>query len=298
MRFNYLKATLRTTAVAVLVLLLGASWAVAQQQVNLTAGPTSITLPDGTVVPMWGYTCGAAVSGSTAACAALHPTALGWSPVVITVPTGQTLVISLTNSLTFGANSVPTSLTIVGQLGGGLGATPTRTASPDHAVQGATWPAADPTTTNTPPPQEQRVQSFSTEVAAGPVATSLTWTTPRPGTYLLESGTHPSIQGPMGLYGMVVVTDATTGTAYPAVGTTPAVTYNADASFLFSEIDPVQNNAVSTAVNTASFSETRVWSGQPGGCGNPSSGAGVYQTCYPPTVNYTPLYYLINHFPA
>jgi len=72
------------------------------------------------------------------------------------------------------------------------------------------------------------VQSFSTEVAAGTVATSLTWTTPRPGTYLLESGTHPSIQGPMGLYGMVVVTDATTGTAYPAVGTTPAVTYNAE----------------------------------------------------------------------
>jgi len=124
MRFNYLKATLRTTAVAVLVLLLGASWAVAQQQVKPDRGTDQHYLPDGTVVPMWGYTCGAAVSGSTAACAALHPTALGWSPVVITVPTGQTLVISLTNSLTFGANSVPTSLTIVGQLGGGLGATP------------------------------------------------------------------------------------------------------------------------------------------------------------------------------
>ncbi len=49
------------------------------------------------------------------------------------------------------------------------------------------------------------MQSFATEVAAGNT-TSLTWTTPREGTYLLESGTHPSIQGPMGLYGMVVVT--------------------------------------------------------------------------------------------
>ena len=48
------------------------------------------------------------------------------------------------------------------------------------------------------------------------------------------------------------------------------MTYNADVSLLFSEIDPVQNNAVSTAVNTAGFSETMVWSGQPGGCGNPS----------------------------
>ncbi len=296
MRFNYLKATLRTTAVAVLVLLLGASWAVAQQQVNLTAGPTSITLPDGTVVPMWGYSCDATqVAGSTATCAKSNPTALGWSPVVITVPTGQTLVISLTNSLTFGTNSVPTSLTIVGQLGGGLGTSATTTPSPSHAVQTLTWAASsnDPNDgSNTPPPQGPRVQSFSTEVAAGLVATSLTWTTPRPGTYLLESGTHPSIQGPMGLYGMVVVTDATTGTAYPAVGTTPAVTYNADASFLFSEIDPVQNAAVATAVTLTGFSETTVWSGQPGGCGNPATANSG--NCYPPAVNYTPLYYLIN----
>ena len=49
------------------------------------------------------------------------------------------------------------------------------------------------------------------------------------------------------------------------------MTYNAEVPLLFSEIDPVQNNAVSTAVNTAGFSETAVWSGQPGGCGNPSS---------------------------
>src|SRR5258705_13373226 len=89
MRFNYLKATLRTTAVAVLVLLLGASWAVAQQQVNLTAGPTSITLPDGTVVPMWGYTCGAAVSGSTRACAPLPPPGLRRAPGGVTGPTGE-----------------------------------------------------------------------------------------------------------------------------------------------------------------------------------------------------------------
>ena len=289
MRFNHPKATLKTAVLAVMVLLLGASWAVAQQQINLTAGPTTITMPDGAAVPMWGYSCGTVVATSTATCAKSNPTAAGWSPVVITVPTGETLQINLTNSLTFGSNSVPTSLTIVGQLGGGLGTAATHTLSPEHATQGATWPAADPTTTNVPPPQEVRVQSFSTEVAAG-ATTSLTWTTPRPGTYLLESGTHPSIQGPMGLYGMVVVTTApagaVAGTAYPAV------TYNADASFLFSEIDPVQNNAVNTAVNTAGFSETMVWSGQPGGCGNPSSA--TYHQCYPPAVNYTPVYYLIN----
>jgi len=45
----------------------------------------------------------------------------------------------------------------------------------------------------------------------------------------------------MGLYGILVVTTApagaAAGTAYPAVGTTAAVTYNADIRLLFSEID-------------------------------------------------------------
>src|SRR5437762_7648107 len=148
----------------------------------------------------------------------------------------------------------------------------------------------------TPPAQGPRVQSFSTEVAPG-ATTPVTWTALRPGTYLIESGTHPSIQGPMGLYGILVVTTApaggVAGTAYPAVGTTvPAVTYNAEVPVLLSEIDPVQNNAVNAAVNTAGFTETAVWSGQPTQCGNPSSPN--YHTCYPPAVNYTPLYYLIN----
>jgi hypothetical protein len=94
----------------------------------------------------------------------------------------------------------------------------------------------------------------------------------------------------MGLYGILVVTAApsgmTAGTAYPGVS------YSADVPLLFSEIDPVQNKAVNAAVNNAAFSETTVWSGQPSGCGNPSSS--TYGSCYPPVVNYTPLYYLIN----
>src|SRR5207253_2558040 len=146
------------------------------------------------------------------------------------------------------------------------------------------------------------VRSYGMEVAAGATVALPAWSALRPGTYLIESGSHPSIQGPMGLYGILVVTTAptgtTAGTAYPAVAATattaavPAVTYNAEVPVLFSEIDPVQNKAVNAAVNTAGFSETAVWSGQPGGCGNPSSA--TYNTCYPPAVNYTPLYYLIN----
>jgi hypothetical protein len=300
---SFLKAALRVAG----ILSFAAVAAFAQQQVSLTAAATTATMPDGTVVPMWGYSCGTLATGvtSTATCAALNLTAPtgAWAPVVITVPTGQDLQINLTNNLPVppGATSgIPTSLVILGQLGGGLGTPGSYTESPNHAnAQPLTWPIAGtgpgvpPVGLGTPPmPQPQRVQSFGTEVATG-ATTSLTWTAPKPGTYLLESGTHPSIQVPMGLIGMVVVTTApagtTAGTAYPAVGSVAAVTYNSEIPMLFSEMDPVQNNAVSTAVSTAGFSETAVWSALPGGCG-----VSTVHTCYPPAVNYTPLYYLIN----
>ena len=294
MRLNSLKSILKGAALGASVLLFGARVASAQQQINLTAGPSTATLPDGNAVPMWGYTCGTAVSGSTATC--VNTKAAGvWSPVVITVPTGQALTINLTNNLVFTGVSLPTSITIVGQLGGGLGNSATSTPSPDHSnAQGATtWPIAGGPGA-TAPTQGPRVQSFATEVAAS-ATTALTWSNLKPGTYLIESGTHPSIQGPMGLYGVLVVTTApgtAAGTAYPAVGTSPAVSYNAEIPLILGEIDPVQNSAVNTAVNAAGFSETTVWSGLPGGCGNPASA--TYHQCYPPAVNYTPLYYTIN----
>src|SRR5438045_3663427 len=251
MRSNNDKSVLKHAGLAASVLLLASGAAFAQQQVNLTAAPATATMPDGTAVPMWGYSCDATqVAGTTASCTALNkavaaaaltttPPVGVWSPVVITVPTGQTLQINLTNSLSFAnGNTVPTSLVIVGQLGGGLGAAPTTTPSPDHTnAQPLTWPIA---------------------------------------------GDAP-------------------GAPLTGVGTTPAVSYNADIPLLLSEIDPVQNAAVSAAVNTAGFAETNVWSGlagSPSGCGNPLNADGTpnptYNTCYPPAVNYTPLYYLIN----
>jgi len=325
MRANTSKAILAKTGFVASILLLASGASFAQNVVNLTAAPTQAGLPDGQSVPMWGYTCGTPVATSPAICAASNPFAgTNWSPVVITVPTNPSgptsLTINLTNSLSFptgsGTNTVPTSLVIVGQLGGGLGLAPTRTTSPTHGAQGPTWPAAAPSTVdctttsaadaaaageNCPPGQPDRVQSFATEVAAG-ATTALIWSNLRPGTYLIHSGTHPSIQSPMGLYGVLVVTTAATtttaGTAYPLVGATPAVTYNAEVPLVLSEIDPVQNRAVDAAVRTAGFIETNVWSGQPGQCGDlppsPTSVAGVANTCYPPAVNYDPRYYLIN----
>src|ERR1700741_921686 len=143
MQFQLFKSALVRTGLAAAGLLLGGT-GVHAQQVNLTAGPTTATLADGSAVPMWGYSCGAAVTNSTATCAALNPNAAGgWAPVVITVPyvaTGTTLTINLTTSLSFvagtGSNNIPASVAIVGQLGGGLGTTANTGASPTHAQLG------------------------------------------------------------------------------------------------------------------------------------------------------------------
>ena len=315
MRINNIKSGTLKAALAATFLLATSGAAMAQQAINLTAAPANAAMSDGSLVPMWGYSCGTAVSGSTAKCAALSASAAGWSPVVITVPTGQDLQINLTNNLTFTAASVPTSLVIVGQIGGGLGTGGTSTTSPDHSqARSQTWPVASNKPVTDPsqlaPSQSKRVQSFATEVTAVAASTTatcspatgatpvagcaiLTWTGLQPGTYLIESGTHPSIQASMGLYGILVVTTApnggTAGTAYGTVGAANAVAYSADIPLLFSEIDPVQNIAVSQAVNTAGFNETKVWSGAAGACGDPT-----VHNCYPPVVNYSPLYYLIN----
>src|SRR5438045_8794189 len=130
---HFVKLSLMIAAPLTLLLILGLSLSVAQQQVNLTAAPTTTTLPDGQSVPMWGYSC-ANVAGSAATCAPLNPAAASvgqWSPVVITVPASAGgLQIKLTNNLSFATgnatpNNIPTSIVIVGQLGGGLGSTGT-----------------------------------------------------------------------------------------------------------------------------------------------------------------------------
>src|SRR5579864_2984776 len=297
MRSTTLKATFKTAALAVTFLLLSASVSLAQVTVALTAQRTTATLPDGNTVPMWGYACNNAATGVTAgACASLNPATTGWAPVLITVPTGQGLTINLSNAL-----PTNTSLVIVGQLAGGLG-TPVKTPSPAHAPQSVTtWPA-NTGATFTPPSQADRARSFVAEASPLTGTQAYTWNAGalNPGTYLISTGTRPSIQGPMGLYGVLVVTAAPTaasptttfasGCAYP--GTTAGscvVPYDADAVMLFSEIDPVQNQAVDAiaAANPGGISEaieTTKW--------NPTCAA--QNLCYPPAVDYSPMYYLIN----
>ncbi|MGA3806977.1 Ig-like domain-containing protein [Ralstonia nicotianae] len=294
--FNAMLFGLVSKAGLVASILAAASGVSFAQTVSLTAAAANAALPDGQAVPMWRYQCGAVTAPAT--CAALNPNAgAGWSPVVITVPPGP-LTIQLTNNL---PGTVPTSLAVMNQVGGGLGTTATSVASPVHAPQTATtWPivvgasgvagtGAPPPVVFQPPQQLPRVQSFTTEVAHGASAT-LTWQNLRPGTYLIESGTHPSIQGPMGLYGVLVVRTPANGAVRAQAY--PNISYDADVPLVLGEIDPALNREIALDVVTPSFSETKPWSGQPNQCGNPASA--TYRTCYPPVVNYDPRYYLIN----
>ena len=293
-----LSTALKKAAIALMLPLLGAGLASAQGSagsvtVDLIATRTSTTLPDGNTVPMWGYVCGNQTVDTPGACTALNAGTAGWSPVLITVPTGQGLKINLTNNL-----PTNTSLIITGQLAGGLGS-PVKTDSPAHPPLSVTWPVANTGATFTPPAQPQRARSLVPEAAPLTGTVSYTWGSLKPGTYLITTGTRMSIQSPMGLYGVLVVTNAPTGAgtttftpgcAYPTNGDTCAVPYDADALMLFSEIDPVQNAAADAVAANAPAGglteaiETAKW--------DPSCSAA--HTCYPPAVDFTPMYYLIN----
>ena len=146
---------------------------------------------------------------------------------------------------------------ILGQLGGTLGQ-PVRDAAIVHAGQTqTTWPGAGDAPFN-PPTQGARARSFATEAAASG-AQSYTYSSLKPGTYIYESGSHPSIQVPMGLYGLLIVTQApaspNAGCAYRNGASCAAGSYDADAAYLFSEVDAVQNKAVAAAA-AAGTSET------------------------------------------
>ena len=135
-----------------------------------------------TSVPMWGYaTCDSGFGACTI------PSAPG---AQINAVAGDTLIVHVRNTL-----NVPVSLVIPGQV---------------EASDGS------PTMMGTVP---DRVRSFTSEAVAGSidapgVETIYTFASLKAGTYLYQSGTFPSIEVPMGLYGALVVADLVPGEAY------------------------------------------------------------------------------------
>jgi FtsP/CotA-like multicopper oxidase with cupredoxin domain len=258
---NKNRALLHT--VMLVTTLFGAEVAVAADvTVNLTAQRTSTTLPDSSTVPMWGYCDSGAASGASTACGG------SWAPgPTITVAAGDNLTILLTNNL-----PTPTSLWITGQVGGGLGHPVFDPYSPTHLPQTTTTFPGAADGTFTPPPQGPgtRVRSFVPEANPNGGNQKYSWNGLKAGTYLYETATHPSIQAPMGLYGVLIVTDPT---KYPGVA------YDSETELTYSEIDPAQNNLVDAAATAACTASP---------CGI------VDESTYPPAVNYSPRYFLIN----
>jgi len=190
---------------------------------DLRAASTTLTMADGTVVPMWGF-------GPTTAATVSIP-----GPVLVVPPGDTTLTINLTNEL-----PVPVSIVIPG-------------------IPAPLVPVWNDGTTGPRTNLQQRAVSF-THVAQPGETVVYQWTNVQPGTYLYQSGTHPAIQVPMGLYG-AVKHDAVAGQTY-------GVTYDRDLVLVHSEIDPTLNSAVA---------------------------GGTYGTpAYSSTIGYRPRYSLIN----
>ncbi len=105
------------------------------------------------------------------------------------------------------------------------------------------------------------------------------WAALKSGTYLYQSGTYPSIQVPMGLYGALVVSEGTDGSSY-------GHSHDSEAVVLFSEIDPIQNHR---AANAELAAMTMTTSCVAAADYNQSMAAG-----YPCTIDYNPTYFLIN----
>ena len=138
------------------------------QTYDLCATTGSVTMPDASVVPIWGF-----VQGSS--CAAGVATLPG---PVISATDGATLTINLTNNLTEAISVF---------------------------IPGLAKTTGDPLAPQTTADLQgrERLTSFDKTVAPG-ATVSYSWTASE-GTYLYQSGTDVRTQVPMGLYGAVVV---------------------------------------------------------------------------------------------
>lgn len=227
---------LQTAAAALLAI---ASGQAAAASVTLCAEPYTVNLPGATGVPMWGYrqVADAATCNATSA---LRATA---AAPVVSVPAGDsTLTVTLVNRLT-----VPTSVVMLGQAMPAGGA-------PVHATDvfdpvGGSSVCAGPSAADL----SCRVRSFTTETAPGASGT-YTFSNLRPGSFLLQSGTHPQVQVQMGLFAAfkqdAQPVDTGARRLYTAAATDANASFDVDASVLLSEIDPAQHALIASTLGT------------------------------------------------
>lgn len=146
---------------------------------DLCTGTTAKTMPDTTVITMWGYGWDYEPGVPGAPCSVTVP-----GPELTVPPGDNALTINLRNEL---AEAV--SIVIPGQ-------------------QAAMTPVFF-----TDGQGRQRVRSFTHETTTTGV---YSWSNLKPGSYLYMSGTHPAVQVQMGLYG-AITHDAVAGEAYAGI---------------------------------------------------------------------------------
>lgn len=206
--------------------------------VTLCAEPYTITLPgEPNPVPMWGYR----VAADAPACAVSVTRSSAAAPV-ITMPAGDsTLSVTLVNRL-----AVPTSVVIAGQALPADG-------GPAVMAEDLIGPSCDPTTMAMPARMACRVRSFTGETDASATRT-YTFTNLRPGSFLLQSGTHPQAQVQMGLVALLkqdaAPLDLTARRLYGAAATDVNASFDVDATALLAEVDVAQHNRIQSTLGT------------------------------------------------
>ena len=209
MKIKYTKNALaRTIALS----LLTASYSGATFAIDyyLCAKQGSVTMSDGTVVPMWGFAQD--TTGFANGCLDQ-----------IKVPGPALAVPGIDSTLNIHVRNVdlsePVSVVIPGQNSTTM------------------VPVMRP---GVVPP---RVQSFTHETAVGADGT-YTWTNVKPGTFAYQSGTHPAVQIQMGLYGAMTKNQVDAAGVSPAEAYGTSTAYGSELTVFYSEIDTVLHNQV------------------------------------------------------
>ncbi len=207
--------------------------------VTLCAEPYTVDLPGAPGVPMWGYR----QVSDPASCSATSVLRSSAAAPLLTLPAGDsTLEVTLVNRLT-----VPTSVVLAGQalpVGG----------APVHATD-VFDPAGGSTVCPGPSAADLscRVRSFTTETAPGASAT-YSFANLKPGSFLLQSGTHPQVQVQMGLFAAVrqdaQPLDTASRRLYRAAAADTNAGFDVDASVLLSEIDAAQHLRIASTLGT------------------------------------------------
>jgi FtsP/CotA-like multicopper oxidase with cupredoxin domain len=131
-----------------------------------------------------------------------------------------------------------------------------------------------------------RVGSMTHEAAPGGGTADYSFTVSKPGTFIYQSASYASLEVPMGLYGALVVNVAA-GQAYGDVS------YDAERVLLFGEVDPIQNARVDTISQDPDNGAPPTTD-----CVSLSQYAATMAPGYPCTLDYNPMFLLINGEPS